>query len=440
MNKRHYKWFTISYYFNEKLDRKLTTLGMTILSCTFLLLFFGLNTRLSMLFVVFSMFLALITVDLISLSLKSFDYKIERFLPSYISKGHTLKYSVTLRAENAKSIASPLFYKEIPTNPLPTFEVFDSTKEPNEEKRNAYDRYMGYYRWKWLIEQNCGGEYSEIEVSNPKMSNEVTFMATFIPKVRGKISFKGAYIFQKGIFGLFKKGKVIESIGDFLVFPEIVSLNKPVDFNDGSNSGNEKIYETEEKGSGFELKSLRDFSAGDSLRNIHWKASAKAGHLMTKEFYKEVDAGSIMFIDNFFKEHYLNNFETILSAAVSILNEMYEADNLPQFLIIGTNYIEIEQTSKENLLLLLSNLALAENDSKNDLNAAYTLFQEQVKQTASIFFLTPSYDERRYRFVESLLKLQKVVSIFFSGERKTSGKIITYEYHLKNNDFSTLEG
>jgi uncharacterized protein (DUF58 family) len=40
-------------------------------------------------------------------------------------------------------------------------------------------------------------------------------------------------------------------------------------------------------GQGREFEKLREFSAGDSLAEVHWKASAKRGHLVTKVFQVE---------------------------------------------------------------------------------------------------------------------------------------------------------
>ncbi|MBO7126164.1 DUF58 domain-containing protein [bacterium] len=428
MKKRHYKWYSATYRLNEKIERKFTTSGKVLLICAFSLIFFGLNTRVSMLFVVFAASLALILTDAVSLMFKSFAFEFERFLPDCVAKGKEVKYPVILRAKDEKAVLENLFYAEVPAAPVPTFEVFAATKEPGEEKRNAFDRRMGYYRWKWLIDKNCGGKYEESAVAGRKTDGGILFEASFLPERRGKITFGGAYIFHKGVFGLLKKGKIIANPGSFLVLPEIKeSFEIPENEGADSNEKNEKTRETPETGSGFELKSLRDFVPGDSIRNIHWKSSAKSGQLRTKEFYKEVDSGSVMFVDNFFEEHFSEDFEKILSAAASLLNAMQIEENLPQLLFVGREIHEIPDSSKKSFSNALSTLALAENDAENKFeNCLETLF-EAGRSASTVFFFTSKYDENRKKALKTLAGLNCGIRIFYAGSAESDAELSRYE-------------
>ena len=51
----------------------------------------------------------------------------------------------------------------------------------------------------------------------------------------------------------------------------------------------QSLYRTRRTGSGTDLSHIRPFAAGDPLKRIHWKASARLNKLMTKEFLAEVD-------------------------------------------------------------------------------------------------------------------------------------------------------
>lgn len=415
MKKRHYKWYSATYRLNEKIDRKLTMTGKAVFLCAFALVFFGLNTRVSMLFAVFSVALALLAADALSLMFKKFDFEFERFLPECAMKGKEVRYPVLLRTKSGNDVPGNLFYTEVPAAPMPTFEVFNATKEPREEKRNSFDRKMGYYCWKWLIDKNCGGKYSEFAVTGRKTGNGTMFSTSFTPERRGKIAFGGAYIFQKGVFGLLKRGKIVANPGNFLVLPEI-SESFAIPENEGGqvNEKSEKVRETQDTGSGFELKSVRDFVPGDSIRNIHWKSSAKSGQLRTKEFYKEVDSGAVFFIDNFFEEHYSEDFEKILSAAASLLNSMQKDENLPQLLFIGKENLEIPDSSKKSFAAALAKLALAENDPSKFENSLEPLFAA-AQSASSIFFFTSKYNESRLDVLKQLAGKGISVRIFYSG-------------------------
>jgi uncharacterized protein (DUF58 family) len=54
----------------------------------------------------------------------------------------------------------------------------------------------------------------------------------------------------------------------------------------------QSLYRARRAGAGFELSHIRPFVAGDSLKRIHWKASAKLNKLMTKEFLAELEDAS----------------------------------------------------------------------------------------------------------------------------------------------------
>ena len=430
VKKRNYKWYSATYRLNEKIDRKLTMTGKTVFLCAFALVFFGLNTHSSMLFAVFSVALALLATDALSLMFKPFDLEFERFLPECSAKGKEMRYPVILRAKNGEDGVEDLFYSEVPASPLPTFEVFDNTKEPGEEKRNSFDKKMGYYRWKWLISKNCGGRYTEFAVIGKKTDGGIMFNAAFTPERRGKISFGGAYIFRKGVFGLLKKGRIIANPGSFIVLPDIVEpFTIPENEGRQTNEKNEKTRETSETGSGFELKAVRDFVPGDSIRNIHWKSSAKSGQFRTKEFYREVDSGAAIFIDNFFDEQYSEDFEKILSAAASMLNSMQKEENLPQLMLVGKELLEIPDSSKKSFSAALEKLALAENDPSKFEDSLSPML-EAAQSASTLLFFTSKYDRSRHGVLKKLISSGVSVRIFYSGASERMPELASCEEEI----------
>lgn len=437
MKRRYYSWYSRTYIFNEKLNRKFTTAGAAVFISAFTLLFFGLNTNLSMLFVTFSIAVSLIITDALSLFGKMRQIKAVRYLPPFISKGQNLKYRVMIKNNGGELQKRELFYKEILADPRPDYESFVSTPEPGEEKRNRYDRRMGYYRWKWLIDRNSGGTLKEFSVTGEKLDDGEVFEAQFMPERRGKIIFSGAYVFPKGVFGLFKKGRIVDLPGDIIVFPRILPVEKMECMDGSRNADSEKVRETPETGPGYELKSLREYVPGDSPRTIHWKSSAKTGGLKVKEFHREVDAGTVIFIDNFFSESYSGDFEDLMTVAASLLNNSYEAGKMPQSIVIGQESFDIASTSRDSLLKALSMLALTGNDRSANLINSVKDLTESVKECCSVLFLTSNYDEKRFLMVESLFKHKVPVTLIFTGERKTLSAPVVFEKHVTKEDLNS---
>ena len=54
-----------------------------------------------------------------------------------------------------------------------------------------------------------------------------------------------------------------------------------------------------EKGDGIEFADLRPFTAGDLVRRINWRASARQGELWVNEFHPERNADVVIFVDSF---------------------------------------------------------------------------------------------------------------------------------------------
>ncbi|HYY63663.1 MAG TPA: DUF58 domain-containing protein, partial [Gaiellaceae bacterium] len=54
-----------------------------------------------------------------------------------------------------------------------------------------------------------------------------------------------------------------------------------------------------QKGEGLEFADLRPFVAGDRIRRINWRASARRGALWVNEFHTERNADVILFLDSF---------------------------------------------------------------------------------------------------------------------------------------------
>jgi len=54
-----------------------------------------------------------------------------------------------------------------------------------------------------------------------------------------------------------------------------------------------------EKGDGIEFADLRPFAAGDLVRRVNWRASARRGELWVNEFHPERNTDVVLFLDSF---------------------------------------------------------------------------------------------------------------------------------------------
>lgn len=100
---------------------------------------------------------------------------------------------------------------------------------------------------------------------------------------RGLFALSGFRVSTKFPFALFRKSRVFESPADVVVFPALVDISTLLTMVHPS------IGETSRSrvGYGEDFHSLREFHPGDDSREIHWKATAKVGHLLIREREEE---------------------------------------------------------------------------------------------------------------------------------------------------------
>lgn len=113
-------------------------------------------------------------------------------------------------------------------------------------------------------------------------------------------------------FGLLVDEATVEQPQPLKVYPRpeaIRSLLRP--FETQVFSGNQVARE---KGEGIEFSDLRPFVAGDRVRRINWRASARRDELWVNEFHAERNADVVLFLDSF--SELRGGAETTLDRAV----------------------------------------------------------------------------------------------------------------------------
>jgi uncharacterized protein (DUF58 family) len=100
---------------------------------------------------------------------------------------------------------------------------------------------------------------------------------------------------SSGPFGLVRRFLVSRPVGFVTVLPRVVSISK------GLPQGRQPIHQVPRRRSIFEDPSrfmgMRDYRPGDSLRRIHWRATARSGKIQVKLFEPAVLAGALLAVD-----------------------------------------------------------------------------------------------------------------------------------------------
>jgi uncharacterized protein (DUF58 family) len=135
---------------------------------------------------------------------------------------------------------------------------------------------------------------------------------------RGLYSLQGFWISTRFPFGFFRRGEYIGAQGEILVYPltqEISSFFHVLPFLPGH-------LESLHVGSGENLFSIRKYQETESARIIDWKATAKTGELMAREYAREEESKLCLVLDTRIDPQARGgsekNFEKAVSLAASI--------------------------------------------------------------------------------------------------------------------------
>jgi len=94
-------------------------------------------------------------------------------------------------------------------------------------------------------------------------------------------------------FGFLQKARRLDLLSEALVYPSIEATPEFLELLPGIQGAIESVT----KGRGQDLYALRDYLPTDSARHIHWKASARSGSLMVREFAREDDCRVLLVFD-----------------------------------------------------------------------------------------------------------------------------------------------
>lgn len=103
-----------------------------------------------------------------------------------------------------------------------------------------------------------------------------------------------ALVISGGLTGLFEARREVPAPGEIAVYPRHWKLSRfPLA---AWTPAFQTVGSTRRRG-GLEFFGLRDYRAGDSVRHVHWRSSARRGALVVREFEQEIPGSVTLLID-----------------------------------------------------------------------------------------------------------------------------------------------
>jgi uncharacterized protein (DUF58 family) len=257
-----------------KMEYKVTREGWIYMAGIMLVALPALNTGNNLLFLILASLIAVILMSgvLSSITLSGVAMRLQ--LPEHIFAGQTVRARIEL--ENEKLT-------------LPSFSLKVEAVQPKNATAPAVvlssPVYFPYLARKARAEQSV----------------PLTFAR------RGVYRQESFRIVTRFPFGFLQKAHRLDLKAEAVVYPSVEPTPEFFEILPGLQGALESLN----KGRGDELYALRDYVPNDSARHVHWKASARLGSLMVREFAREEDYRVLLVFD----PHVGSNWNAVRSTA-----------------------------------------------------------------------------------------------------------------------------
>ncbi|MBN1219597.1 MAG: DUF58 domain-containing protein [Anaerolineae bacterium] len=182
---------------------------------------------------------------------------------------------------------------------------------------------------------------------------------------RGLHAFPKLRLQSKGPFGFFSTRRLLDAPDEILIYPYYHPLKRL------------RLLETRELaerqtarvGLGTQVVSTREYRPGDSLRQIHWRSTARAGKLIVKEFAQEDQPSLTVVLDletaSSVGQGKFSTFETAIRLAASL--GYYATQHDVPFRLAGTSLKWTPPATPLSWWGTLNYLAKVQNDGQEPL-------------------------------------------------------------------------
>ncbi len=137
-------------------------------------------------------------------------------------------------------------------------------------------------------------------------------------RTRGKFAAGEVDLLAGAPFGVRRSRRTLDVATPATILPRWVELGSfPI--LEPSSYPHEELHERARTGAGEEYLGVREYRSGDPIRTVHWKTSARAGHLVVREFEQEASSRvSVVLAGADHGDPPDSSFEMIVSAAASV--------------------------------------------------------------------------------------------------------------------------
>jgi uncharacterized protein (DUF58 family) len=325
-----------------------------------------------------------------------------RALPRFATAGEPFSYAVEIANRGARPIDGATL-REVLADPRPRYAEWRRAREPGEERRNWFDRNMGYFRWRWLIERRTPLPPQEAALPALAPGERRTLRLSLTPRRRGRIELAGLALGRADPLGL------VRGLSRVRLPARVVALPRRYRLPALSLPGRRKhqpggVSQTSSVGDSEEFLALREYRPGDPLQRIHWKSFARIGRPIVKEFQDEFFERHALVLDTGSRRGEDAAFEDAVAVAASFVYTIDTQECLLDLLFVGgevRHYVAGRgRLHAEHMLEVLAGVGPSAPEAFEALAQAV---QEARAQLTSCVLVLVTWDEPRRRLAQALV-------------------------------------
>jgi uncharacterized protein (DUF58 family) len=348
--------FRLAYGLSQWLRHRFTPAGLLLFGGLVASGIFGANTRQTLAYQICSLLAAALLLSVVS-SLR-FRRRLHavRQLPKFATVGQPLQYQVTV-ANQGGAVEAGLSLIDQLESAFPAFDEFRRAADPQDRRRNWFDRVVGYPRLLGLIQRRRGASIPPIDLPGIPPRDEVRVDLSLVPLRRGYLRFTDLTIARPDPLGLFRAVQEHRDDAALLVLPRLYRVPRVrLDGRRRYQRGGMSLAST--VGDSQEFLALREYRPGDPMRAIHWRSFARLGKPVVKEFQDEFFVRHGLVLDTFADHNSSARFEEAVSVAASFALSIPDQDSLLDLMFVGNRAYRFTAgrglAQSENMLEILA--------------------------------------------------------------------------------------
>ena len=388
-----------------RVNRRFTPLGQWLLGASLAAGVLGVDTNQTVAYQAFTFVVAaVITATAVSRLMRSPHLGIDRILPRFASAGERLAYRIVVRNHTTRRLRRLTLIEQL-GDPRPTLQEFVRAREPGEERRNRFDRAVGYFRWAWLVSRREVAVTSEVPVPLLPPGAVCEVAAELSRLRRGRLRLDSVTMARLDPLGIARATVRLPVTDSVLVLPKrypVPPLQLP-----GARKHNEGgVALAFSVGDSEEFTALREYRPGDPLRRIHWRSWAKVGEPIVKEYQQQFFVRHALVLDTFVDTEPNDVFEEAVSIAASLACTIQTQESLLDLLFVGPeSYCFTAGRGLGHTERMLEVLACVQSCNHASFSALHQLVVDHSALVSGCICVLVAWDESRRALVHALERL-----------------------------------